>query len=218
MLDYVILVSMSLLAVAMVLWYFKKRKEILKFIKAISGELEDTFKPVDKTYELLGYLVGFKAKFKLGRASRALNAYASLTTVPKHSLLYYPIAKLMARKDILSLAVEFRDGVPREFHLVRYGSKRLEARLRSDVKDLDSMRSKKIELLGNHYVVYYQDEGDVDLIVSELGGLNLNLIQLSIFRSKNIIYVMVEAKEGVVRPTYKLINKLYSRLGNKERE
>ncbi|MEM0362009.1 MAG: hypothetical protein QXH57_03725 [Sulfolobales archaeon] len=213
--DYVMLVFMSFLAVIMVLWYFRKRRELIKFIKNIIDELEDVFKPADKVYEVLGYLVGFKAKYRLGKTSKALNAYASLTTVPRHSLLYYPIAKMLSRKDILTIAVEFRDGVTEDFHLVRYGSKRLEVRLRNDVQDLDRMRRRKVELRGIPYVVYYYDEGDVGLIMSELEGLNLNLIQLSVFKSKNLVYVAVEAKEGIVRPVYKLINNIYSKLSRK---
>lgn len=213
--DYLMLVFMSFLAVSMVLWYFRKRKELIKFIKSIINELEDVFRPTDKVYEVLGYLVGFKAKYKLGKTTKALNAYASLTTVPRHSLLYYPIAKLLSRKDVLTVAMEFRDGITEDIHLVRYGSKRLEARLRNDVQDVEGMRSRRVELLGTPYVVYYYDEGDVDLIMSELEGLNLNLIQLSVFKSKNLIYVAVEAKEGIVRPVYKLINNIYSRLSRK---
>ncbi len=215
MLDYLMLVLISSLAVAMVIWYFRKRKEMIRFIKAIIDELEDVFKPVDKVYELLGYLIGFKAKYKLGRYSKALNAYVTLTTVPRHSLLYYPIAKAMSRKDMLGIAVEFREGVLREFHLVRYGSKRLGMRLRSDVHDIDRMKSKTVEVLGNHYVAYYYDDEVLDLVLDELGSYGLNVMQLSVFKSKNLIYVLVEAKEGVVREAHKLINSLYGKLVKK---
>ncbi|MEM1982745.1 MAG: hypothetical protein QXZ63_03675 [Sulfolobales archaeon] len=210
-LDYLMLVIISVLAVVMVLWYFRKRKELIKFIKSIVEELESTFRPEDKIYELLGYLVGFKAKYKLSKSSNALNAYATLTTVPNYSLLYYPIAKLMSRRNTLGIAIQYREGIPRDLHLIESDNKKLELRLRSDVKDLSKMPVKKIELRGRFYSVYYLNESDVDLVLRELSNFELNVFQLSLFSSKNLIYVLVEAKEGVVKPIYKLINTLYSR-------
>lgn len=217
MFDYIMLAVLSVLAVAMVVWYFRKRKELIKFMKSIIEELENVFKPEDKVYELLGYLVGFKAKYRLGRSSNALNAYATLTTVPNYSLIYYPIAKLMSRKNTLAIAVEFRGGISRDFHLIRSGDRRLEGRLRSDVRDLDRMMVRGVELLGESYTVYYLDEGDFNLILSELGNAGLKVIQLSLFKSKNLIYVLVECEEGVVRPVYKLINTIYGKLAKRGR-
>ena len=64
---------MSFLSVAMIVWYFRERRELIRFISDVIKELEDVFKPTDKVYELLGYLVGFKARFKLGRSSNMVN-------------------------------------------------------------------------------------------------------------------------------------------------
>ncbi|MCS7108899.1 MAG: hypothetical protein NZ911_05835 [Sulfolobales archaeon] len=210
--DYMMLVVLSVSAVAMVVWYFRKRKELIKFLRDIVEELEDVFKPDDKVYELLGYLVGFKAKYKLSRSSSALNAYATLTTTPEYSLLYYPIAKLMSRKNTLAIAVEFRDGLSRDLHIIRSDIKRLERRLRIDVENLDKMRVKNIKFSDKSYIAYYLSEGDVDLILNELSNSELSIFQLSLFSSKNLVLVLVEAKRGVVKPTYKLINTIYSKI------
>ncbi|MEM0025161.1 MAG: hypothetical protein QXV41_01130, partial [Zestosphaera sp.] len=65
-----------------VIWYFRGRRKMLKFIKEFTDELERELRPADKEYVLLGYLVGYRAKYKLedGR-----NAYILLTTAPRHS-------------------------------------------------------------------------------------------------------------------------------------
>jgi len=52
---------------------------------------------------LLGYLVGYKASYKLGDGSRA---YIRLTTTPRHSLLYYPITAIPKREDRVAIALQ----------------------------------------------------------------------------------------------------------------
>ncbi|MEM4033915.1 MAG: hypothetical protein QXD16_04380 [Sulfolobales archaeon] len=211
--DYVVLMLMSFLAIAMGVWYFRERRELIRFISDVIKELEDVFKPTDKVYELLGYLVGFKARFKLGRSSNMVNVYAMLTTVPTYSLLYYPIAKALSRKNLLSIAVEFRGLMSRELHIVRKGSKRFEDRLRVDVPHIGRMYLKEVTLSGKTYRVYYEDPRDVDVVLNELKGLNdvgLDIIQISIFKSKSTIYVVTEARRGIVKTIHKFINTVYT--------
>jgi len=213
--DYVIIMLMSFLAVVMVLWYFRKRRELIRFISDIIKELEEVFKPTDKVYELLGYLVGFKAKFKLGRSSNIVNAYAMLTTVPTYSLLYYPIAKVLTRKNLLSIAVEFRGVMSRELHMVRKDSKKFEDKLRGDVPYIDKMYLREVMSSGKTYRVYYEDPKDVDVVLNELeslGDVGLDIIQLSVFKSRSTIYVVTEARVGVVRTIYRLINTIYAKV------
>jgi len=210
--DYIIITLMSFLAIAMVVWYFRGRRELIRFISDIIKELEDVFKPTDKVYELLGYLVGFKARFKFGRSSNIVNAYAMLTTVPKYSLLYYPIAKVLSRKDLLSIAVEFRGVMSRELHMVRKDSKKFEDKLRVDVPYIDKMYLREVTSLGRTYRVYYEDSRDVDVVLNELeslGDVGLDIIQLSVFKSRSTIYVVTEARVGVVKTIYRLINSIY---------
>jgi len=64
-LDYLGVVILSVLAVAMVIWYFKMRKVMILLMKKVTDDLEKFFKPRDKSYILLGYLVGYKAIYDL---------------------------------------------------------------------------------------------------------------------------------------------------------
>lgn len=214
-LDYVAVVMLATLALAMTVWYFRKRRELITLIRDIARELEEVLRPTDKVYELLGYLVGFKARFKLGR-SVATDAYVTLTTVPIHSLLYYPIAKLMSRKSMLGMALEFRKEVPREVHLILYGRAlgRYEEALKRDIPYINQLRTTRVSLPGGEYKVYYEDQRDAEVVFKELSRYGLKPIQFSIFKSRKLIYVLAEAKRGVATNTYKFINSVYKELSD----
>ncbi|MCS7099561.1 MAG: hypothetical protein NZ925_04385, partial [Sulfolobales archaeon] len=102
LLDLIVITSMSVLAVASVVWYFRMRRKMLVLMKKVTEDLEKSFKPVDKAYVLLGYLVGYRAKYDLENGDKV---YILLTTAPRHSILYYPIARALKRTDRLEVAI-----------------------------------------------------------------------------------------------------------------
>lgn len=209
-LDYLTITLLAILALVMSVWYFRKRRELIRFISDIAKELEEVLRPEDKIYELLGYLVGFKAKFKLGRSAIS-NAYVTLTTVPTYSLLYYPIAKIMSRRNLLGIALEFKRGVPRDLHLLIRGRtfSKYEEMLKRDVPYLPKLMTSELNVLGSRYKAYYEDRKDLEIVVKELNKHNLKLMRFSAFKSKGLIYVLTEAKKGIIADIYNLINSVY---------
>ncbi|MEM0478720.1 MAG: hypothetical protein QXS16_00195, partial [Pyrobaculum sp.] len=97
LLDLVGLTALMVISVASVMWYFRERKKILKLMRDFVVELEEVFKPVDKTYTLLGYLVGFRAVYKLHNGDQL---YVLFTTAPRYAFLYLPFVKLLGREDL----------------------------------------------------------------------------------------------------------------------
>lgn len=95
-LDYLALIVISILAIASVLWFFRKRRELIMFLKEVTVTLEEYFKPVDKTYTWLGYLVGYEARYELPRGDKV---YILLTTTPRHVFFYLPVLILLKRRD-----------------------------------------------------------------------------------------------------------------------
>jgi hypothetical protein len=72
---------------------------------------------------------------------------------------------------------------------------------------------KEVTLSGKTYRVYYEDPRDVDVVLNELKGLNdvgLDIIQISIFKSRSTIYVVTEARRGIVKTIHKFINAVYT--------
>jgi hypothetical protein len=194
-LDYLAVVLLSVLAVAMVVWYFRMRRVTLQLVKRVTDELEGFFKPVDKTYVLLGYLVGYRAMYTLKDGDRV---FAVLTTVPRHSLLYYPLAKALGRTDRLHLAVKYgRRYVVRELHAVNLADTRLHAVVLKDLGERARVLSKReLELRGDRYVVYYEDSGDLELVAKLVESSPATLYKVSAYSRDNLVEVVADVSSG----------------------
>ncbi len=206
-LDYLALVLLSFLAVASVVWYFRMRRKTLVLTKAVTEELEKIFKPVDKTYVLLGYLVGYRAKYDLESGDRV---YVLLTTAPRHSLLYYPIARALGRTDRLEIALESpRRPVIRDLHAVFAKDGRTHSLL---LRDLGSKREaisrRVVETPKGEYVVYYEDSGDVELVRRLVSSAELRVYRLSAFAGNNLVVLAAEIREGKVADAVRLLREL----------
>ncbi|MEM4867012.1 MAG: hypothetical protein QXZ60_05065, partial [Sulfolobales archaeon] len=155
------------------------------------------FKPVDKTYVLLGYLVGYRAKYELESGDRV---YILFTTAPRHSILYYPIARALKRTDRLEIAIEnFRRHVVRDLHAVDLSDSRSRAVLLRDLGAKIEVISKRvIETSRGNYVVYYEDSGDVELVKRLLESAKLKIYKLSAFTKNNLVELAAEIREDAV--------------------
>ncbi len=212
LLDYLAVVLLSFLAVASVVWYFRMRRKTLVLMKAVTEELEKIFKPVDKTYVLLGYLVGYRAKYELESGDRV---YVLFTTAPRHSILYYPIAKALKRTDRLEIALEsLRRYVTRDVHAVLARDSRSHAVL---LRDLESKREvisrRSIETPKGEYVVYYEDSGDLELVERLLNATELRVYRLSAFAKNNLVELATEIREGKVADAVRILRELSRSVG-----
>jgi hypothetical protein len=159
------IVAFTILVVASsasVIWYFRARRKILRFIKEFTEELEKELRPSDKEYVLLGYLVGYRARYKLedGR-----NVYVLLTTTPKHSLFYYPIARALGREDRVTIMLELAGrNVLRDLHAVRKNESRLLNVLLRDLGERAGRLNRTVlETSKGDYEVFYEEPRDLDL-------------------------------------------------------
>ena len=194
-LDYLAVVLLSILAVAMVIWYFRMRRVTLQLMKSVTENLERFFKPLDKTYVLLGYLVGYRATYTLEGGDRV---FVVLTTVPRHSLLYYPVVKALGRTDRLHLAIRYgRRYVARELHAVNLADGRLHSVVLRDLGDRASILSKReVELSRGRYVVYYEDSGDLELVGGIVESSPVTLYKLSAYSKDNLVEVVADVSSG----------------------
>ena len=108
LIDQLGFAALLALSGASVAWFFPARRYMIMLTKSIVEELEETLHPIDKTYELLGLYVGFRARFivKGLREFRAL-----LTLIPRHALLYLPVVAVRGERDTLVLEAEPPGGV-----------------------------------------------------------------------------------------------------------
>jgi len=199
------------LATAMVYWYFYWRKRMLKFMRDITVSLEGALKPRDKTYTLLGYLVGFRAVYELDGKSGFRRAYVLLLLLPRHSLLYYPIAKLItSRVDRLDIALESAFYILRDIHAVAEGWSKLLAR---EGLDLSKLYSEELECSdGSRFRLFYRDSKDRALLADILCGGGLRVLRFSSYPAKNLVYISIEADPGQVGRAVEILAKAAKRL------
>ncbi|MEM0001342.1 MAG: hypothetical protein QXT75_07290 [Desulfurococcaceae archaeon] len=187
---YGIIIFIAILGAASAIWFFRVRRKLIILLRDTAILLEKHYNPSSKEYQWLGYLVGYKARYILPGKHVV---YVMLTTVPKHSLIYYPIAKIAGRKDRLEIAVKPHDRiVPSEFYLVKKNSLIDRAVLRNSAGDrLNQMFTRELKGYYN-YVVYYDDEKIYDKIVKLAEKTNLPITLIMMRPSENIISATYE--------------------------
>ena len=78
---------------------------------------ERVFQPTDTSYTNIGGLVGYNFTYQLDSAAfHRLDG--TITTLPRQSLLYYPMARFMGREDNLILTLFCHSLAPGEGHIV----------------------------------------------------------------------------------------------------
>lgn len=193
-------VAFSVLMVAStisVVWYFRARKKMLKFIKQFTEELERELRPVDKEYILLGYLVGYRARYKLEGGRKA---YVLLTTAPRHAFFYYLIVRALGREDRVTIMLELSGrSVLRELHAVKKGESRA---LNTLLRDLGSQAEKlsrtDVKTSKGDYEVFYEEPRDLDLINKIVNSRSRPIIKLSAYKNLNAVEVVSRAELGSV--------------------
>jgi hypothetical protein len=111
--------------------FFRGRKLNLMIMRRVSRALEDALKPTDKEYTWLGGYIGFKGKYELESA----DVEATLTLLPRHALLYFPISLVINRSDRLYIVVRGRIDMG-EIHM--FGKRRIMSRSeRRELGELD---------------------------------------------------------------------------------
>lgn len=195
--EVIALSVLMVMSAVSVIWYFRVRRRMLKFIKEFTNELERELRPADKEYTLLGYLVGYRAKYKLedGR-----NAYVLLTTVPRHAFFYYPIARALKHEDRVTIMLELTGrAVLRELHAVKKGESRVLSILMRDLgPQMEKLSKTVVKTSKGDYEVFYEEPRDLDLISKIIDSRSKPVIKLSVYKSFNAVEVISKAELGSV--------------------
>lgn len=180
-----------------VIWYFRARRKMLKFIKEFTDELERELRPVDKEYVLLGYLVGYRARYKLEGGRKA---YILLTTAPRHAFFYYLIARTLGREDRVTIMLELTGrSVLRELHAVKRGESRaLSVLLRDLGSQAEKLNKTTMKTSKGDYEVFYEEPRDLDLINKIIDSRPRPIIKLSAYKNLNAVEVVSRAELGSV--------------------
>ncbi|NOX21021.1 MAG: hypothetical protein GXO99_07170 [Nitrospirae bacterium] len=148
--------ALVLFSLILVISFYWGGRRNLKIIRSVASLLEDALHPIDKQYTWLGGTVGFRASYRI-KGFR--DVVASLTVVPRQSLLYLPVAFIRGAYDRLEILFFLEGPIDEEIHLIRG---REIKRFIPDRERINSLDKKSIE---------YRDETVWLLFSKEQGRL-----------------------------------------------
>ena len=80
------------------LQYWRGRRLNLTLIRELSRQMEEALQPVNKNYTWIGGYVGVVAEYDLKHEVYE-KVKGTISLLPHHSLLYFPISLLLGRRD-----------------------------------------------------------------------------------------------------------------------
>jgi hypothetical protein len=122
--------------------YFRgKRRNRELYVSAFEA-LVRIFRPDDQKFTNIGGAIGYHANLYIRKKKAFLSQVdATITMLPRHSLLYLPISKLIRKYDRLFLELHLKNNPAEEWHLVEKGYARFS---RTRITNLDKLESESV--------------------------------------------------------------------------
>lgn len=199
-----ILWAIMILAAVTSIQFYKGRKWNLQLMQHYLRAIENVVKPEDKDYVWLGGYIGFRAKYKVNRDNIRRFEY-TLTLLPRHSLLYFPIALLTSRHDKLFVVVKPFAQIKHEAHLIQKGY----YRLKPDIENEPLLQREEIEIAGKKYEVLYEKKRDVEKLKSFVENMSKphNIKHVALTPKTNVFYVQMKPEpETIEEDVQKIID------------
>ena len=147
-----------------VAWFFWMRRVMLRRQAALVRELEERLRPRDKQYWLVGYLVGFAARYRT-RDPRAPVVWVTYTTPPYHVFFYLPAIILGRKRERLEVAVEPRSPrlLPGTAYVYKPRIATIALRVRKARAQMREAREAEVRLDGSKYRALYDTPQALEL-------------------------------------------------------
>ncbi len=155
MTDAQLFLVLIVVAGGLTLGYFRGRRRNMDLARAISRELEAALHPEDQTYTWLGGVLGFKADYR--GVSATSRVEATLTLLPRHSLLYLPVARLLTGGDRLFVVTYPAKPIRSEAHVIAASYRRRLGRLAGE----STWRREMVDGGGQRFEVLGEDPSAV---------------------------------------------------------
>ncbi|CAI1493495.1 conserved protein of unknown function [Thermococcus nautili] len=191
------------IAGASTLQFYKGRKLNLQLMQHYLRSIEEVVKPEDKDYVWLGGYIGFRAVYKVNRDNLRKFEY-TLTLLPRHSLLYFPIALLTSRHDKIYFVIRPFAEIKREAHLIQKGY----YRLKPNIENEEFLQRETIEIAGREYEALYEKKRDMVKLKKLVESLSKphNVKHVSLTPKTNVFYVLMKPEpETIEKDVEKLV-------------
>lgn len=99
--------------------YFWGRRHNRAIFRSAFNDLMEVFRPDDQTFTNIGGAIGYHANLYIRKKGAFLSRVdATITMLPRHSWLYFPISKLIRKYDRLFITLYMKHPLPEESHLI----------------------------------------------------------------------------------------------------
>ncbi|WP_456422515.1 hypothetical protein [Thermococcus sp.] len=190
-----LLFALMVVAALTSIQFYKGRKLNLQLMQHYLRSIEEVVKPEDRDYVWLGGYIGFRANYKVNRDNIRKFEY-TLTLLPRHSLLYFPIALLTSRHDKLYFVIRPEAQIKRETHLIQKGY----YRLKPNIENEDFLQRETIEIAGKEYEALYEKKRDVIKLKELVESLSNphNVKHVSLTPKTNVFYVLMKPEPDTI--------------------
>ncbi|NJE10556.1 hypothetical protein [Thermococcus sp. MAR1] len=200
--NQVLFAAIFLIAGISALQFYRGRKLNLMLMEHYIQAVKEVIKPEDELYTWLGGYIGFRAEYKVHRDNLRKFEY-TLTLLPRHSLLYFPIALITSRHDKLYLVIKPFSDIRREAHLIQKGY----YRMRPGIDNEELLRKEVIEIAGKQYEALYEKRRDVENLKALIESLSrpANIKHVSLTPKTNVFYVQMKPEPETIGEDIKRI-------------
>jgi len=114
--NAILLIFFAGAAVSIVIGFYWGRRRNLALIREFSQEMETALRPLDQTYTWLGGEIGFRADYQTEGEFSSVEA--TCTMLPRQSVLYFPIARVITGFDRLYVLFRVQKNIKEEAHIL----------------------------------------------------------------------------------------------------
>lgn len=186
-------------------WGTKENKRI--YLSAFNG-LVEAIKPVDQTFTNIGGLIGYHGNFATRKDSPVGKVEATITFLPRQSLLYLPFSILIRKHDRLFVTLYLRQTPLEEGHLIEENYARYrQARITNEAR----LNRERIDWGPRKFLVYYQSQKMQDRLMkfTEANPDPGILRHIAVVPDQKKCFVFLIPKKGMVKkcfePVYRWI-------------
>ncbi len=136
--------------------YFRGKRRNRDLYVSVFEDLVRIFKPDDQKFTNIGGAIGYHANLYIKKKRAFLSRVdATITMLPRHSLLYLPISKLIRKYDRLFLELYLKNHPPEEGHFLEKGYARFS---KTRVANLDKLETETVNWGGYDFDLLYGSE------------------------------------------------------------
>ncbi|NJE00984.1 hypothetical protein [Thermococcus sp. JdF3] len=193
--NQVLFAAIFLIAGISALQFYRGRKLNLMLMEHYIRAVKEVINPEDELYTWLGGYIGFRAEYKVNRGNIRKFEY-TLTLLPRHSLLYFPIALITSRHDKLYIVVRPFNDIKHEAHLIQKGY----YRMRPGIENEELLKKEIIEIAGRQYEALYEKRRDVENLKALIESFSNphNVKHVSLTPSTNVFYIQMKPEPETI--------------------